>query len=98
MKTFLNYLPDIISLLKQCNEINKIPRDSIDVRRNQSKKPYTIIHEEDSLKTARAFIYHPNKIDYTILRFEDSVRAYNGKNNVDTIIKVASGELNSTIQ
>jgi murein DD-endopeptidase MepM/ murein hydrolase activator NlpD len=78
-------------------EISKLPRDSFDVRRLQSKKPYTIIHDKDSLKTARAFIYHPNKIDYTMLRFEDSVRVYNGKNKVDTIIEVASGVIETSL-
>ena len=72
-------------------EISKLPRDTFNVRRLQSRKPYTIIHENDSLKTARAFIYHPNRIDFTMLIFDDSVIVYNGKNKVDTIVEVATG-------
>jgi murein DD-endopeptidase MepM/ murein hydrolase activator NlpD len=78
-------------------QISRMPRDSFDVRRLQTKKPYTIIHEKDSLKTAKAFIYHTNKIDYTMLRFEDSVQVYNGKNKVDTIIEVASGVIETSL-
>lgn len=78
-------------------EISKLPRDSFNVRRLQSRKPYTIIHENDSLKTARAFIYHPNRIDFTILIFDDSVRVHNGKNKVDTIVEVATGIIESSL-
>ena len=56
-----------------------------------------IIHEKDSLKTAWAFIYHRNKIDYAMLRFDDSVSVYNGKNKVDTLINVASGVIETSL-
>jgi len=78
-------------------EISKLPRDSFNVRRLQSRKPYTIIHENDSLKTARAFIYHPNRIDFTMLIFDDSVRVYNGKNKVDTLVEVAVGIIETSL-
>ena len=78
-------------------EISKIPRDSFNVRRLQSRKPYTIIHENDSLKTARAFIYHPNPIDFVMLKFDDIVRVHNGKNKVDTIVEVASGIIETSL-
>ena len=78
-------------------EISNLPRDSFNVRRLQSRKPYTIIHENDSLKTARAFIYHPNPIDFVMLKFEDMVKVYNGKNKVDTIVEVASGVIETSL-
>ncbi len=78
-------------------EISRLPRDSFNVRRLRSKKPYTIIHENDSLNTAKVFIYHPNPIDFVMLRFEDSVRVLNGKNKVDTIIEVASGIIETSL-
>jgi murein DD-endopeptidase MepM/ murein hydrolase activator NlpD len=78
-------------------KISKLPRDSFDVRKLQSRKPYTIIHERDSMKTAKAFIYHPNKIDYVLLRFEDSVKVYNGKNKVDTLTQVATGVIETSL-
>lgn len=82
---------------KTLYDISRLPRDSFDVRRLQSRKPYTIIHQKDSLKTAKAFIYHPNKIDYVLLRFEDSVRVYNGKNRVDTIVETATGIIETSL-
>lgn len=78
-------------------QLSSIPRDTFDVRKLQAKKPYTIIHQRDSLKTARAFIYHPNKIDYVLLRFEDSLRVYNGKNVADTIIETSTGVISTSL-
>ena len=78
-------------------EISKLPRESFNVRRLQSRKPYTIIHENDSLQTARAFIYHPNRIDFTMLIFDDSVIVINGKNKVDTIVEVATGIIETSL-
>ena len=78
-------------------KISRLPRDTFDVRRLQAQKSYTIIHNKDSLKTAKAFIYHPNRIDYVMLRFEDSLRVYNGKNDVDTIVEIASGVIQTSL-
>lgn len=78
-------------------EISQLPKDSFNVRRLQTRKPYTIIHQNDSLKTAKAFIYHPNPIDFVMLRFEDSVLVYNGKNKVDSIIEVTTGIIETSL-
>jgi murein DD-endopeptidase MepM/ murein hydrolase activator NlpD len=79
------------------HEISRLPKGSFDVRRLQSRKPYTIIHEKDSLKTARAFIYHPNKIDYTMLKFDDHVKVYKGQNQVDTIEEVSTRVIETSL-
>jgi murein DD-endopeptidase MepM/ murein hydrolase activator NlpD len=78
-------------------KISQLPRDTFDVRRLQAQKSYTIIHNKDSLKTAKAFIYHPNRIDYVMLRFEDNLSVYNGKNDVDTIVEIASGVIQTSL-
>jgi murein DD-endopeptidase MepM/ murein hydrolase activator NlpD len=78
-------------------EIGMLPKDSFNVRRLQTKKPYTIIHENDTLKTARAFIYHPNPIDFVMLQFDDSVHVHNGKNKVDTLVEVSNGIIETSL-
>ena len=82
---------------QQIAAINQLPRESFDVRKLQAKKPYTIIHEKDSLKTAKAFIYHPNRIDFVVLKFDDSVHVYNGANPVDTIVETTTGVIESSL-
>ncbi len=78
-------------------EIGNLPRDSFNVRRLQSRKPYTLIHENDSLKTARAFIYHPNPIDFMMLKFDDNVKVHVGRNKVDTIRELAIGIIETSL-
>jgi murein DD-endopeptidase MepM/ murein hydrolase activator NlpD len=78
-------------------EIGLLPKDSFNVRRLMARKPYTIIHQDDSLKTARAFIYHPNPIDFVMLQFDESVKVHNGKNKVDTLIEIATGVIETSL-
>jgi murein DD-endopeptidase MepM/ murein hydrolase activator NlpD len=78
-------------------EINNLPRDTFNVRRLQAKKPYTIIHDRDSLNTAKAFIYHPNAIEYVMLEFGNSVSVVKGMHAVDTIIEVATGVIETSL-
>jgi len=82
---------------QQIASLSQLPRDAFDVRKMQARKPYTIIHEDDSLKTAKAFIYHPNRIDFVVLKFEDSVHVYNGANPVDTIVETTTGVIESSL-
>ncbi|RMG72963.1 MAG: hypothetical protein D6722_04490, partial [Bacteroidetes bacterium] len=40
------------------HQVGQFPREVFDVRRLQAKKPYTVIHQNDSAHTAQAFVYH----------------------------------------
>lgn len=76
---------------KTIAEIAQLPRDIFDVRKIQTRKPFTIIYEEDSLKTAKYFVYQPNPIDYVMIELGDTVVANQGKNAVDTVLSSLSG-------
>jgi murein DD-endopeptidase MepM/ murein hydrolase activator NlpD len=78
-------------------EINQLPRDTFNVRGLRARKPYTIIRHGDSLKTARAFIYHPNSIDYVKLEFGESVLVTKGSHPVDTVIAMATGVIETSL-
>ncbi len=75
------------------NKIGNLPREIFDVRKIQSRKPFTIIHDKDSMKTARYFIYQPNPIDYVMVKLGDSVIANPGKNRVDTLFQTLTGTI-----
>src|SRR6478735_7848601 len=55
------------------NQVSSIPRKLFDVRKVAANKKYTVIYKEDSLKTAKAFIYESNPIDYVVFTFDDSL-------------------------
>lgn len=57
-------------------------RDTFDVRRIRVGKPYTILKSKDTTETAQVFIYQNDLINYTVVDFRDSVRAYRRKRDI----------------
>ncbi len=47
-----------------------------DVRKLKAGFPYTIIHEKDSMKTARQFIFEPDPSQYVVFNLADSISVY----------------------
>ncbi|WP_296378620.1 peptidoglycan DD-metalloendopeptidase family protein [Winogradskyella sp.] len=72
-------------------QIAEKAKDSFDIRRLQVGKPYTLLCAKDSLETPQSFIYQPNKIDYVVIDFQDSIQAYNGKKPIKYVEREASG-------
>ncbi len=82
-------------------KINKIAttiKETFDVRRVRSGKPYTILTSKDSLKKAQVFIYKHNKVNATIINFKDSIiSAYKHKKKVKIVEKEIAGEIYSNL-
>ncbi|WP_431165986.1 peptidoglycan DD-metalloendopeptidase family protein [Tenacibaculum halocynthiae] len=82
-------------------KINKIAttiKETFDVRRVRSGKPYTILTSKDSIKKAQVFIYKHNKVNATIINFKDSViSAYKHKKKVKIVEKEIAGEIYSNL-
>ena len=83
-------------LYPKINKIASIIRDTFDVRRVRSGKPYTILASKDSIEKAQIFIYKHNKIDATIINFKDStINAYTYKKPIKFIERKVAGKINS---
>ncbi|MEM7512539.1 MAG: peptidoglycan DD-metalloendopeptidase family protein [Bacteroidota bacterium] len=78
-------------------QLASLPKDLFNVRALKANKPYTILHQKDSLKSAKSFIYQPNAIDYVILHLDDSVSVEAGQNPVDTIRNTISGIIETSL-
>ncbi len=72
-------------------------KDSFDVRKIRVGKPYVILAKRDSLKTPQFFIYEKNRIDYTVIKLQDSIKAFNKKKPVTFVEKEASGVITSSL-
>lgn len=72
-------------------QIAEQAKDSFDIRRLQVGKPYTLLCAKDSLETPKRFIYQPNKVDYVVIDFQDSIKTYMGKKPIRYVEKEASG-------
>ncbi|MBQ0768971.1 MAG: M23 family peptidase, partial [Bizionia sp.] len=82
------------------SEIFKIAeraRDTFDIRKLQVGKPYTILCSNDSLQQPKCFIYQPNKTDYVVINFQDSIHAYTSSKPIKYVEKEISGIITSNI-
>ncbi|MFI2741430.1 M23 family metallopeptidase [Zhouia sp. PK063] len=78
-------------------EISEKARDTFDIRKLQIGKPYTILCKKDATKSPVSFIYQPNSIDYVVIDFADSVKAYTNKKKVTIKEREASGEIEHSL-
>lgn len=79
------------------NQLSGLSHQVFDVRKILPNKKYTLICERDSFKTAKAFIYEPNLIDYVVLKFGDSLSVDVCHREVETVEKTLSGVIESTL-
>jgi murein DD-endopeptidase MepM/ murein hydrolase activator NlpD len=49
------------------------------------------------LQEPKCFIYQPNKIDYVVINFQDSIHAYKSKKPIKFVEKEISGTINSSL-
>ena len=72
-------------------------KDSFDIRKLQVGKPYTLLCSKDSLELPKCFIYQPNKEEYYVVNFQDSIHAYSSRKPIKYIEKTASGIINTNL-
>ena len=78
-------------------QIAEKAKDTFDIRKLQIGKPYMLLCSKDSLKQPQSFIYQPNKLEYVVIEFCDSILAYIERKPVTIVEKEASGIINSTL-
>ncbi len=72
-------------------------KDTFDIRKLRAGKPYIILAKKDTTEQAQVFIYQPNKVEYLIIDFTDSIQTKLGRKKVKTVIKTASGIIESSL-
>ncbi len=79
-------------------QISNEVKDSFDIRKIKAGKPYTILATKDSLEKAQVFIYQPNKIDYHVLDFSDSITLVKKESKpVRKKVQKVAGVINSSL-
>ena len=68
-----------------------------DVRKLKAGATYTIIHDPDSLKTARQFIFEPTPTEFVVYNLSDSIYAELQKKEVKVEEKMFAAEINSSL-
>jgi murein DD-endopeptidase MepM/ murein hydrolase activator NlpD len=77
-------------------QIAEKAKDTFDIRKLQIGKPYMLLCSKDSLKQPQSFIYQPNKVEYVVIEFCDSILAYKERKPITIIEKEASGVITSS--
>ena len=49
-------------------EILQAIKGKVNVRKLQIGKPYTLLFDKDSIRTPKAFIYHPDALGYSVIQ------------------------------
>jgi murein DD-endopeptidase MepM/ murein hydrolase activator NlpD len=78
-------------------QIAEKAKDTFDIRKLQIGKPYMLLCSKDSLKQPQSFIYQPNKLEYVVIEFCDTILAYKERKPVTIVEKEASGVITSTL-
>lgn len=78
-------------------EIVEQAKDSFNTRSLQIGKPYTLLCTKDTLQLPQCFIYQPNKEEYIVVNFKDSIHAYKSRKPIKFVEKEISGVINSSI-
>lgn len=72
-------------------------KDSFNIRSLQIGKPYTLLCTKDSLQQPQCFIYQPNREEYVVINFSDSIHAYRNRKPIKYVEKEIYGVINSSI-
>ncbi len=78
-------------------KIAEAAKDTFDIRKLIAGKPYTILAKKDTTEKAQVFIYQPNKVEYLIVDFTDSVKTIFGRKDIKILTKTASGVIESSL-
>lgn len=78
-------------------EVVEKVRDTFNPRRIVVGKPYVILKAKDSAQTPTAFIYENDRINYTVVKLDDSITAYKSKKPVSIKRRAVSGVISSSL-
>lgn len=77
--------------------LSKASRKVYDVRKLKARAQFSIIHERDSLKTARQFIFEPSPTEYVVYNFADSIYADLQQKKIERVERTLATEINSSM-
>lgn len=95
------FLSDILTAynvpVKLINQLAALPRNVFDVRKIAPDKKYTLFCSADSLRTAKAFVYEPNPVEYVVFTFDESLTVDVCQREVTIAEKSISGMIQSSL-
>ena len=72
-------------------------KDSFDARSIRKGKPYTILRTKDKTNKIQIFIYQPDRLNYYVVDFRDSIRAYKKARPLTFKTRTIAGSLDGSL-
>jgi murein DD-endopeptidase MepM/ murein hydrolase activator NlpD len=72
-------------------------KDSFDVRSIRRGKPFTILRSKDKTNKIQAFIYQPDRLNYYVVDFRDSIVAFKKSRPLTFKSRTIAGKLNGSL-
>jgi len=79
------------------HQLSTVSKNVFDVRKIAPDRKYTVFCSPDSLKTARAFVYEPNPLEYVVIRFDDTLSVDLQRREVTRVERSIAGVVNSNL-
>ena len=77
--------------------LTMIPRSVFDFRRVAAHRRYTVVAENDSLKSARALVYEASPVDYVVFHFSDTLVVESCQRETSTVERSIAAEIKSNL-
>ncbi len=78
-------------------QLAKLSKNVFDVRKLVANRKYTLICEQDSLKTAKVFVYEHNPIEYVVFRLKDTISVEKKFREIEIVEKGVAGVIESNL-
>ncbi len=77
--------------------LSRVSRKVYDVRKLKAGANYVIIHNRDSLKTVRQFIFEPSITEYVVYNFQDSIYAELKQKPIEIVERTLAVDIKSSM-
>jgi murein DD-endopeptidase MepM/ murein hydrolase activator NlpD len=78
-------------------QLAKLSKEVFDVRKLVANRKYTLICEKDSLKTAHAFVYEHNSVEYVVFNLKDTISVEKKFRDIEIIEKGVAGVIQANL-
>lgn len=95
--SFGKILEDNHLFYPQIHYITEETKKVFDIRQMRIGKPYILLFSKDSSNELLAFIYEENRIEYLVVEFCDTIKAYKDRKPVKVVEKEAFGVIENSL-
>ena len=95
--SFGKILEDNHLFYPQIHYITEETKKVFDIRQMRIGKPYILLFSKDSSNELLAFIYEENRIEYLVVEFCDTIKAYKDRKPVKVVEKEAFGVIENNL-